>query len=290
MRCSVLLSDGLATFGGISWSTADPRPDRPATLNDGDGEAVAVGDLDLVWWRRLTGEPRLPGAVSDAAARDVIVNDSRAALVGMLLTEFTGAWVSHPEATRAAQNKLVQLRAAERAGLRVPATLVSQDPATVRRFCEERDHRVVVKTVAGTQLAPLMTGRVTPGLLASDDAIRMSPAIYQELVPGRRHLRVCCFGADVVTALVDSERLDWRYPLDAHVEPFTLDPDVARRVRAVIEELGLRMGIADLKLTPDGEPVWLEVNPQGQFLFLEGMCGMPLTTAFCDFLVREATA
>ncbi len=47
------------------------------------------------------------------------------------------------------------------------------------------------------------------------------------------------------------------------------------------------MGVFDLKVAPDGEPVWLEINPQGQFLFVEGMCGLPLTAAFCRFLASE---
>ena len=42
-----------------------------------------------------------------------------------------------------------------------------------------------------------------------------------------------------------------------------------------------------MKLTPEGEPVWLEVNPQGQFLFLEGLCGMPLTNIFTEFLISK---
>ncbi|MFE6052518.1 hypothetical protein ACFQ6N_17330 [Kitasatospora sp. NPDC056446] len=44
----------------------------------------------------------------------------------------------------------------------------------------------------------------------------------------------------------------------------------------------------DLKLTPEGQPVWLEVNPQGQFLFLEPLTGMPLTEHFADFLLAAA--
>ena len=48
------------------------------------------------------------------------------------------------------------------------------------------------------------------------------------------------------------------------------------------------MGVADLKLTPEGHPVWLELNPQGQFLFIEGMTRMDLTGPFCDFLREEA--
>ena len=48
------------------------------------------------------------------------------------------------------------------------------------------------------------------------------------------------------------------------------------------------MGIFDLKLDEGVEPVWLELNPQGQFLFLEGMTGLPLAQAFAEFLVAEA--
>ena len=57
----------------------------------------------------------------------------------------------------------------------------------------------------------------------------------------------------------------------------------------MVRALGLRMGILDLKLGPDGELVWLEINPQGQFTFLEGMgSGIRLSRPFCDFLRAEA--
>ncbi len=49
------------------------------------------------------------------------------------------------------------------------------------------------------------------------------------------------------------------------------------------------MGIFDVKLTDDDEPVFLEVNPQGQFLFVEALCGLPLADIFAAFLVDQAT-
>jgi glutathione synthase/RimK-type ligase-like ATP-grasp enzyme len=268
----------------MSWSISGEV--NKATIHDVDGNAVAVQDLEVLWWRRLTGAPRLPESLRDEAARDLVTNDCRATLLGLALTEVQGIWISHPEATRVAENKLVQLKAAQRAGLRLPRTLVSQDPQTVRRFCRKCNYEVVVKTVAGTPKTPVMTGLVTPQML-TDEAVSLSPAIYQEFVPGTRHLRICCFGGDVYTALLETDRLDWRYPLDATVQPYDLDDGTARRLQSVIASLGLQMGIVDMKLAPDGEPVWLEVNPQGQFLFLEGLCGMPLTKIFADFLIRQ---
>ena len=216
------------------------------------------------------------------------MNDCQAALLGLLLTEFQGTWISPPEATRYASNKQLQLRVAQRAGLRVPRTLVSQDPDTVRQFCLANDDQIIVKPVAGAQDTPLMTGFVKPEIL-TDEAIRVCPAIYQEYIPGTRHLRISCFGDDLYTAMLESEALDWRYALDAHVTRFELDDKTALRIRRVLTELGLRMGMVDMKLDDAGTPVWLEVNPQGQFMFLEGMCdSLPLSRSFRDFLIAEA--
>jgi hypothetical protein len=286
VRCSIILADRMACVGGLSWETA--AGSTRGSLHDADDREVDVGDIDVIWWRRLTGEPRIPVRLSDDAARALIINDCRSALLGVFLTGFTGTWISNPEATQTAHNKLVQLRSAQHCGLRIPRTLVSQEPGTVRRFCDSITSRVIVKPVAGSPDTPVMTGFVTPDVLVDED-IRVCPAIYQEFVPGSHHLRVCCFGADVHCALLQTDALDWRFPLEAAVEPHRLDRANVDKVVAVVEKLGLRMGIIDMKLDSDGTPVWLEINPQGQFLFLEGMCSeMPLTRLFADFLMREA--
>lgn len=222
------------------------------------------------------------------AERDLILNDTRAAIVGLFLTGFAGKWVSHPEASRRAENKLVQLEAAAQVGLRVPRTIVTQDPDVASAFCEDLDYAVVVKPVAGTTLAPLLAGRATPELLAQRSRIEQSPVILQELVPGRRHLRVCCFGTRCHAVLLETDHLDWRHPLDAEMRATDIDDDLARALSSVVAALGLRMGIFDLKLVDGGAPAFLEVNPQGQFLFLDGLCGTDLMGELATFLLDEA--
>lgn len=89
-------------------------------------------------------------------------------------------------------------------------------------------------------------------------------------------------------ALIATTALDWRPDLNVPISPWPVPDGIRRRVGTVLRQLGLRMGIVDLKLTPEGEPVWLEVNPQGQFLFLEPLTGEPLTEHFADFLLSAA--
>jgi glutathione synthase/RimK-type ligase-like ATP-grasp enzyme len=256
-------------------------------LADDRGDRVRPADLDVVWWRR-NGVPVVPEAVRDEDARRVVAGDAHAAAVGLFATAFSGAWVSDPDATWRAENKLVQLTAARRVGLRLPRTLVSQDPDDIRAFTAEIGGPVVVKTVAGALGVPLAAGLVDAATLADSRALALSPAIYQECVPGSRHLRVCCFGERIHAVTLESPTLDWRYVRGLDARPCELDPEVGEQLVAVLDLLGLRMGMFDLKPTDEGPPIWLEVNPQGQFLFLEGLCGLPLGRIAADFLIAEA--
>jgi D-alanine-D-alanine ligase-like ATP-grasp enzyme len=79
---------------------------------------------------------------------------------------------------------------------------------------------------------------------------------------------------------IESPYLDWRRHLDVPISAFDLGDDMRSRLTHVLKILGLTMGVFDFKLDRVGNPVWLEVNPQGQFLFMTksygerlGSCG-----------------
>ena len=56
----------------------------------------------------------------------------------------------------------------------------------------------------------------------------------------------------------------------------------------MIKNLGLSMGIFNIKPLNDTLSIWLEINPQGEFLFIEGMTGLNLISSFSKFLYTEA--
>ena len=244
----------------------------------------------LLWLRRWGYPQRAARDLSERAHIEVINESCASTLLGTLLTRFEGAWVSDPAATRRAENKLVQLRAAAAAGFKVPRTLVSQDPCQIRRFCDLLEGQVVIKAVRATPSSQLFTLKARPEHLESDAALRACPTIYQEYIPGRRHIRALCCGDDVHAVTIDTTDLDWRQNLDVPLTPIEVEPETKRRLAHVLQFMGLRMGVVDLKVDDECERVWLELNPQGQFLFVEGLTGLDLTGAFSDFLYREAVA
>lgn len=224
---------------------------------------------------------------ADEAARSLIPGECRTALAGMMFSRFRGRWINDPAAEVRADNKLVQIQAARAAGFAVPDTLVSSDPEHIREFVRSHGRRAIVKVVRGTGAFSIPTRLVTSEELTDDASLEACPAIYQELVEGSAHLRIHVFGSTVVAVRIESPLLDWRPNLEVPMHPMTLEPSLAVGLTDFVRDLGLAMGIIDAKLLDDGTPVFLEVNPQGQFLFVEGLTKLPLAASMAEFLSSQ---
>ena len=284
IRCPIFEFDRLSFDGGLSWSLEGSFPPR---IRVRGGALLDLGEAGVVWWRRFSRDRFRSDETLSAVDADLVSRDSLAAMEGLFLSEVHGTFVSDPAATRVAENKLVQLRAAQNAGLTLPRTIVSQDPAVIRDFHREVGGKSIMKTLRGTLLAPLLVVDVTEDILAAEDDLRLSPAIFQERISGTRHIRANCFGDKTHAVALESSDLDWRGDLRVPMEPVVLPDEINDKLAAVLRALDLRMGIFDLKIDDNGDYVWFEVNPQGQFLFLQPIAGINLVTPFAQFLRDE---
>lgn len=287
VRCSVVETNRLSGSSGVTWPG---QPEDDCTIPTLSGH-ISVADIDVAWWRRVNASQVIDEGMTNPAHAAVIHTNCRETLRGIMETAFHGAWVSEPQATERAENKLVQLRAASRAGFRVPRTLISQNPSRIREFCRSLDHRVVVKAVCGARgVGSLLADMLTDEMLESEESLKLCPTIFQEYVPGRFHVRANCFGDQVYAALLESEQVDWRPDHTTPMHPWPVPDELRRRLGMILRLLGLRMGVVDLKLDAEGQAVWLEINPQGQFLFVEAATGLPLAELFASFLRSEANS
>lgn len=285
IACHVVETDGVCSTGGLTWSETD------CSLPTSEGKLIDVRKLDLIWLRRFNGPQDLPPYVTEQADREIINSDCKYALMGLLTNEFSGTWISEPQATLAAENKLTQLRVANAVGLRTPQTLVSQNPEKIRQFCADLDNNVVIKGLKqSSNVPPLFTAKITEHHLQASESMRLAPAIYQEYIDGYQHIRVNYFGTSVYAAMIETHDLDWRRNLNVPFTEIELDAEVQMRLCEVLRRLRLKMGVFDLKLDRYGEPVWLELNPQGQFLFVQALTGSDLISAMTNFLYEEAQA
>lgn len=282
-KAYILEIDRLSVKCSLSWQLDSLNS---SSLEIGDGIVVPISELDSIWWRRSRSDQRLELDYSTSHT-DLINNDWRGSIRGALETGHKGSWISHPSATERASNKLTQLAVAQECGIRVPRTLVSNNPTSVRDFVKEISSGVIAKPVVGTKHDLLFTQLIDSTALV-DEAIISVPAIYQEFVPGTDHLRINCFGEYMHGSIISTSDLDWRQDLtSSNLREWQVPNDLAGSIKAILKRLDLAMGVFDFKITPSGEFVWFEVNPQGQFLFLEGLTKAPLLKEFSSFLATH---
>ena len=83
----------------------------------------------------------------------------------------------------------------------------------------------------------------------------------------------------------EAGKADWRSDYDAlEYEPVDLPAEVARRVRRFMNIYGLNYGAFDFAVRPDGEWVFYECNPAGQWQFVAQATGLPIAEAHASLL------
>jgi glutathione synthase/RimK-type ligase-like ATP-grasp enzyme len=259
-----------------------------------------LAELHAIWFRWLDPGDQLPAMPADVRAAAVRESTS---LVEALAAELD-VFVLDPIArAHASRNKLHQHRLAREAGLSIPRSLTTNDPAEVRAFAgtcpggliakmHDRFTRMLEGTETETRFEMVATAPLDcddPGAL---DGLDLCPMIFQEDVPKKVELRVTVVGHQVFAAEVDSQstpanRSDWRVDQDANVwRPSELPPEIRDKLLRVLTRLGLNYGACDLILTPDGQYVFLEVNClAGMFTWIEDQTGLPISAAIADLLV-----
>ena len=283
-----VLGGAVGFEAGISNRTG---PEVRLTAADWSLSTDRVGAL----WLRRPHRPAVIGEVSDADDRRFARNEWRAAIDGIAASLAPGRVVNPPAAERAA-TKIRQLKAAARLGLRIPDTLVTSSPAAVRSFAEKHGGRVIHKASTAPPHAFVETRRLSAADIELLDLAPLAPVMVQEEITGPADLRVTVAGERLYAALIppaggddgDAEAVDSRLNLSWDYRPFEIDRDVARRLKALLTALGLTMGTVDLKLLESGDCVFFEINPQGQFLYVEIMTGQEISKGVAATLAEIA--
>jgi MvdD-like protein with pre-ATP grasp domain len=295
---------------GAAWTIVDPAafprdlamsvaggPRGERLLMAWDGGGLDLAEVRSVWYRR-PGTPRLAAGLAPEEERWLGVECDQ--FLRGCWSALPAFWVSPPHRIRAAMLKLDQLRLARRLGLRVPRYLVTNDPAAAREFVAAAPGPVVAKSLGlpsiryqdrELALPTQVVTAVRPWLLEGG---LLGPTFLQDLVPKRREVRLTVIGERAVavaieTAGVPEAAVDMRlagFEALPH-RPVELPAGVIRACRRMVGRLGLRFAAIDLLETDDGY-VFLELNPNGQWLWLELMTGAPLAAMLCDLLLAPA--
>ncbi|MEH6374737.1 hypothetical protein V7793_10450 [Streptomyces sp. KLMMK] len=277
-------------------------------LHTEDG-LIDLDEIKAVWWRKPSA-PRPSNSLPKLDLR-YARRESDYALQGLwrlLISNPDIYWMSDPQNIRKASNKMIQMARGAAHGLMSPKSIVTNDPQEVCKFYDECSQRMVYKSMTGSLLMPgevLSPDEEFPGVplvrpftdedMKKVDSVRQSACMFQELVEKKHELRVTVFEDQIFTCQIDSQksdltRYDWRrHDLRPSARVGKLPNSIAHACLAILDEFGLRFGAFDFIVTPEDKHVFLEVNPNGQWLFVqEWVPELRLMQAFVDIMIRNS--
>lgn len=264
--------------------------ERSFRLRRKDGGELDLNGVTAVWWRRPQAFV-LPPDLTDAAARRYAISESTTVFQG-LYQSLDARWVNDPARDACAGHKPYQLTLAQQIGLDIAPTLITNDPEAAREFWRAHPGEVIHKQL----IALPDTWRETRRLKDEDeslaDAIVYAPVQFQRHVPAMLDLRVIIVGNRIFAAGTDVSAGDYpqdvRMNVDARYAAHELPRDLQEKIHALMRRLGLVYGALDFRLTPEGRYVFLEINPAGQFLYIENDTGQPIAAALAQELAKTA--
>lgn len=259
-------------------------------LTFANGAKVPMSDVSAVWWRRP--QPfGVPAEVKDPVHRQFAYTESATVFQGIWQSS-RALWINDVMRDAAAAHKPWQLSLAKEIGLTIPETLITNDPDEAKAFWQRFPGEVIYKPFLQNAHAWRETRILRPEEEAMAGAVRLAPVLFQRYIPGQADLRVTVIGDRLFAAAADLGQAryeaDVRLNNDIPYQRHELPGDVEDKLFTLMRRLGLEYGAIDLRLTPDGEYFFFEVNPAGQFLYVEYATGQPIAAALADRLAAGA--
>lgn len=288
----------VACWGGLAWNA-----EQQASLRVGGEATMTLGPHtvepgDRIWVRR-PDPPRYNPAVTEADKKfaELEYRSFYHCLAYMMETQ--PVWcINRYSASRFVNNKSVQLELARRCRLRVPRALMSNSPQAVKDLLGHNGGRIICKGFTphvwarenDGGIAVTETFELKPEQLPADEVLTYAPAIYQEMVVKEYDIRMLLMGRRVYSYALHNPKkaLDWRQDAGqgrVQVEIVPTPPEVEKGVLEFAQLAGICFGSLDFAVDKQGQWWFLEINEQGQFLWLDQFNSAARTQEkFCAFI------
>ena len=202
-------------------------------------------------------------------------------------------WFNNVYAIRNAENKIYQLLVAKEVGFKIPTTLISNRYEGIDRFLKYGNH--IIKPVHNARIMDkkcpriVYTSEITQ--MVSKDEAEFNINYLQNKIEKKCDVRATfvghkCFAVAIDSQVLQETRIDWRNGehLLEHT-PITLPHDIQEKCLKLMSNLCLNFGAIDFILDRQGNYVFLEINPNGQWAWIEHLTGLPISKEIVKCLI-----
>lgn len=244
-----------------------------------EGGAWMLQEIHRVFWRQIAGVA-VP-ALADKQQQWIAYNDSMSLLRSLMQAQ-PGQWVNTWEAYQFHKEKPLQLSTVKQLGVKIPKTLVSNDPQKITAFVHTLDQVIFKPVYGGAHAQWVSQDHLDPQRLQL--VLRLSPVTFQAYIPGT-NIRTYVIGDSVFSAEIRSPSVDFRDDQAAELIPIELPAAIHNQSLAIAAALKLKWTAIDWRLTPAQDYIFLEANPSPMFIYFEQQTGYPITQTLVQFLM-----
>ena len=257
-------------------------------------KSIRVQQIKSIWYRRMTA-PYLQQIYSTLETRTFIYHESSTFLDGFL-KNINILWVNSISSVSAAENKILQLEIARQVGFKIPKTLISNDTQEVQLFSSTNKNMICKPlTTRRLRVNDRYWGVFTEPFVLDDiekiRSIQTCPIIIQERITRKAEVRITVIGKQIFACTLSiheshSDTVDWHLIEDEEIDYQKAEVPIGIQysIFKMMNKLGLLYGCFDFILTPDNDWVFLELNPSGQWGWIEKRVGFPITESLVHVL------
>jgi len=225
-------------------------------------------------------------------------NEKKHFLEGLYLSLTEAKWINPMFATHIAERKLFQLKIAERIGLEIPKYVFTNNPVVATNFLQKNVKSIIKPIsnglqVVGDNIYSIYTSEIEKDYFKSFDnkILFETPVFLQELIPNKADIRVVVIGRKIFAIKIEKDNpheVDWRKPeINKKYTLIELPPRLNNLLIKLNEYFNLVYSAIDLIEKPNGDYIFLEINPVGEWVWLEHELGIDVSGEFIKELLWE---
>jgi MvdD family ATP-grasp ribosomal peptide maturase len=242
-----------------------------------------LDDIAAVWYRRAYNIGRGLKEELDAKFYGAAMGEIRNTLFGFL--ESIDAYsLGKPGVYRRLDSKEEQLKIADKIGLKIPETCLTNNPEDARQFIIKHKN-VVAKMQTGFAIyedgveSVVFTNVIGEDKLEELDSLLYCPMQFQKKIEKKKELRITVVGQDVYAFEIDSQqfedaKVDWRKDgvnlIDKWVRT-ELPADVETKILELLNVYNVDYGAIDMIVSPEDDYYFIEINAAGEFFWLDNL-------------------
>ena len=260
-------------------------------LIDSD-KSFLLKEIKSIWYRRPATVDT--SYVSDVGVQRYIEEETQVCLDYILYSlKDIAVWYNFPLNNKFASNKLLQIEVAFKCGLNIPDTIITNIYKNLKYFFDSHES---TSTKGLTKSNFLFNGVTYPKLnriVSKDEVVesnfnpKFGPTLFQQYINKQSDVRIVFIKGLVFAFEIKSQELELSREDFRGVSPDKLTHAVIELPKKVVNGIlkfcnfyGLNFSCFDFVLNSKGEFIFIENNPNGQWLWLEFATGFDLTNKF----------